>query len=152
MSLHQTTPLSPQFSRRELLTRSGMGMGMLALAELTARENAQAAGRETPVIRHHPAQAKQVVHLFMNGGPSHVDSTPSHYSINSTASRCPIRTCQLNGKQQAHWVPHLNSESTASPVSQSVNCLRKQLLTWTTCASSDPCILIFPTMSLRSYS
>ncbi|HAH47955.1 MAG TPA: DUF1501 domain-containing protein, partial [Planctomycetaceae bacterium] len=74
MSLHQTTPLSPQYSRRELLTRSGMGMGMLALAELTARENAQAAGRETPVIRHHPAQAKQVVHLFMNGGPSHVDT------------------------------------------------------------------------------
>ncbi|WP_417390126.1 DUF1501 domain-containing protein [Gimesia sp.] len=74
MSLHQTTPLSPQFSRRELLTRSGMGLGMLALAELTARENAQAAGRETPVIRHHPAQAKQVVHLFMNGGPSHVDT------------------------------------------------------------------------------
>ncbi|QDT90395.1 DUF1501 domain-containing protein [Gimesia algae] len=74
MSLTQLTRLAPQFSRRELLTRSGMGMGMLALAELTARENAQAAGREMPVTRHHPAQAKQVVHLFMNGGPSHVDT------------------------------------------------------------------------------
>ncbi len=74
MSLNQPTQLTPQFSRREMLTRSGMGIGMLALAELTARENTQAAGRETPVTRHHPAQAKQVVHLFMNGGPSHVDT------------------------------------------------------------------------------
>ncbi|MCA9004229.1 MAG: DUF1501 domain-containing protein [Planctomycetaceae bacterium] len=61
-------------SRREMLSRSGMGMGMLALAELTARENAQAADNEIPVTRHHPARAKQVVHLFMNGGPSHVDT------------------------------------------------------------------------------
>jgi len=65
---------SPPFSRREMLTRSGMGMGMLALAGLTAKEDAQAADQNTPITRHHPAQAKQVVHLFMNGGPSHVDT------------------------------------------------------------------------------
>ncbi|QDV49610.1 DUF1501 domain-containing protein [Gimesia fumaroli] len=64
----------PPCTRREMLTRSGMGMGMLALAGLTAKENAQAAGSSTPITRHHPAQAKQVVHLFMNGGPSHVDT------------------------------------------------------------------------------
>lgn len=74
MSFNQPTQFAPQFSRREMLTRSGMGMGMLALAELTARENAQASAREKPVTRHHPATAKQVVHLFMNGGPSHVDT------------------------------------------------------------------------------
>lgn len=74
MSFNQPTQFAPQFSRREMLTRSGMGMGMLALAELTARENAQASAREKPVTRHHPATAKRVVHLFMNGGPSHVDT------------------------------------------------------------------------------
>lgn len=57
------------FNRREMLTRSGMGMGMLALEGLTAKENLQAAN-----TTHHPPQAKQVVHLFMNGGPSHVDT------------------------------------------------------------------------------
>lgn len=74
MTFNQSTQFAPQFSRREMLTRSGMGIGMLALAELTARENAQASTREKPATRHHPASAKQVVHLFMNGGPSHVDT------------------------------------------------------------------------------
>ena len=72
--MHQFTQSLPPFTRREMLTRSGMGMGMLALAGLTEKENAQAAGSKTPITRHHPAQAKQVVHLFMNGGPSHVDT------------------------------------------------------------------------------
>ena len=68
-----TQNLAP-LSRREMLTRSGMGMGMLALAGLTSEENAQASNSTAAITRHHPAQAKQVVHLFMNGGPSHVDT------------------------------------------------------------------------------
>ncbi len=64
----------PLLNRREMLTRSGMGIGMLALADLTARENAHAANSSAVITRHHPPQAKQVVHLFMNGGPSHVDT------------------------------------------------------------------------------
>lgn len=64
----------PPLSRREMLTRSGMGMGMLALAGLTSEENARAANSRAKISTHHPAQAKQVVHLFMNGGPSHVDT------------------------------------------------------------------------------
>lgn len=63
------------FSRREMLSRSGMGMGMLALAGLTSNERA-AADRftQSKQQKHHPATAKQVVHLFMNGGPSHIDT------------------------------------------------------------------------------
>ncbi|MCA9014290.1 MAG: DUF1501 domain-containing protein [Planctomycetaceae bacterium] len=72
--MHPLTQNLPPCTRREMLTRSGMGMGMLALAGLTAKENVQAAGSSSPITRHHPAQAKQVVHLFMNGGPSHVDT------------------------------------------------------------------------------
>lgn len=62
-------------SRREMLTRSGMGMGMLALADLVAAKgelNSQPSAPEKKI--HHPAKAQQVVHLFMNGGPSHVDT------------------------------------------------------------------------------
>lgn len=57
------------YSRREMLMRSGMGIGMLGLAGVAAHE--AAAGSSG---LHHPAKAKQVVHLFMNGGPSHVDT------------------------------------------------------------------------------
>src|SRR5438477_12986461 len=70
-------------TRRELLGRSGMGFAALGLAGLMASEKllaspAQAAtGYSNPLAPkapHFPATAKRVVHLFMNGGPSHVDT------------------------------------------------------------------------------
>ncbi len=70
-------------TRRELLRRSGMGMGMLALAGLFADDgslvsSAQAAtGYANPLAPrapHFPGTARRVIHLFMNGGPSHVDT------------------------------------------------------------------------------
>ena len=67
-------------SRRELLARGGMGLGMLGLAGLLRAETAgtSPAARLTsplaPKRPHFPGRAKQVVHLFMNGGPSHVDT------------------------------------------------------------------------------
>ena len=70
------------YSRRELLSRAGGGMGMLALASLMTQE-----GLITPVDAatepinplaakpaHFAAKAKHVIWLFMNGGPSHVDT------------------------------------------------------------------------------
>ncbi|MCG8648179.1 MAG: DUF1501 domain-containing protein [Pirellulales bacterium] len=57
-------------SRRELLRTCGVGFGGLALDAMLAGE-ASAAGQ---VPLHFPAQAKHVIHLFMNGGPSHVDT------------------------------------------------------------------------------
>lgn len=67
------TEQTPFLTRRDMLTRSGMGMGMLALAGLTNQET-DASNRSAAITRHHPPRAKQVVHLFMNGGPSHVDT------------------------------------------------------------------------------
>src|SRR5262249_25819709 len=74
-------------TRRDLLRRSGMGFGMLGLAGLlesqsrlaapggeAAREPRGAANPLAPRRSHFAAKAKQVVHLFMNGGPSHVDT------------------------------------------------------------------------------
>ncbi|HSG70361.1 MAG TPA: DUF1501 domain-containing protein [Planctomycetaceae bacterium] len=64
-------------SRREMLARCGMGLGMLGLAGLFADE-AQAetisAGPLAPRPPQFAAKAQRVVHLFMNGGPSHVDT------------------------------------------------------------------------------
>ena len=66
-------------SRRELLHRGGMGFGLLGLAGLMAEEApaATSGGTANPLAPKPPqfrAKAKQVVHLFMNGGPSHVDT------------------------------------------------------------------------------
>jgi hypothetical protein len=58
-------------SRRDLLVRSGIGFGALALADLL---HADAPNPLAPKKPHFPARAKHVVHLFMNGGPSHVDT------------------------------------------------------------------------------
>jgi len=63
-------------SRRQMLTRSGMGLGGLALGELL-QEFAVAAPVGHPLLPkqpHFPVKAKHVIHLFMNGGPSHVDT------------------------------------------------------------------------------
>ncbi len=69
-------------SRREMLERCGQGLGILGLAGVLADERLLGQGRDglsannplQPRRPHHPARAKQVVHLFMNGGPSHVDT------------------------------------------------------------------------------
>ena len=67
--------MNSPLTRRELLGRCGMGMGMLALPELVNAAPAQAEGGPlTPKAPHFAPKAKRIIHLFMNGGPSHVDT------------------------------------------------------------------------------
>jgi hypothetical protein len=72
--------MSPlQITRRDLLRRSGLGLGMLGLAGLLAPPDQPASAKDyqnplAPKPPHFPAKAKHVIHLFMNGGPSHVDT------------------------------------------------------------------------------
>src|SRR5687768_15333439 len=68
-------------SRRELLQHSGTGLGVLGLAGLLADEARANPDRKVgganplaPKVAHFPAKAKHVIHLFMNGGPSQVDT------------------------------------------------------------------------------
>src|SRR6184192_1464606 len=71
-------------TRRELLRRSGMGFATLGLAgvladggRLVAAAGDSSDGYKNPLAErppHFPAKAKRVIHLFMNGGPSHVDT------------------------------------------------------------------------------
>jgi hypothetical protein len=54
-----------------------MGFGLVGLAGVLADAgdlHAAPANPLAPRAPHFPAKAKQVVHLFMNGGPSHVDT------------------------------------------------------------------------------
>ena len=59
-------------TRREFLWQVGGGFAGLALIDLMTRDQAFAAESIQPV--HFPARAKHVVFLFMNGGPSQVDT------------------------------------------------------------------------------
>ena len=59
-------------SRREFLTRCGMGMGAVGLAGLL--NAAPSANPLTPRAPHYFGRAKRVIHFFLNGGPSQVDT------------------------------------------------------------------------------
>jgi len=62
-------------SRREFLHRAGTGFGAVALSAMTGH-NVFAANAANPVaakIPHRLGSAKQVIFLFMEGGPSHLD-------------------------------------------------------------------------------
>ena len=78
-------PPSIYASRRQFLRRVGNGFGMLALAGLLGQEEAHGqempneprpsgSGPMAPRPGHFPAKAKSVIWLFMNGGPSQVDT------------------------------------------------------------------------------
>jgi Protein of unknown function (DUF1501) len=74
-SIANSSPLT----RREMLARSGLGFGMLGLAGVFAADGAPAQAASTggalaPKSPHFAPKARRVVHLFMNGGPSQVDT------------------------------------------------------------------------------
>lgn len=62
-------------SRRDFFTRAGSGLAGVALADLLA-QNASAATVNPFAAKapHHAARAKSVIWLFMEGGPSQVDT------------------------------------------------------------------------------
>ena len=70
--------LNRSISRREVLRRAGCGCGMLGLATLLNDESVAAAtgGADPlkPARPHFRPRAKHVIWLFINGGPSHVDT------------------------------------------------------------------------------
>ena len=64
-------------SRRQLLARCGAGFGSIALAGLLQDERLLAADPLNPLAPkppHFPAKAKAVIWVFVNGGPSQVDT------------------------------------------------------------------------------
>ncbi|HTN74159.1 MAG TPA: DUF1501 domain-containing protein [Pirellulaceae bacterium] len=63
-------------SRRDMLLRAGMGFGTLGLAGLCMEANADevSANPLAPRRSHFAPKAKRVIHFFLNGGPSHVDT------------------------------------------------------------------------------
>jgi hypothetical protein len=60
-------------TRRDMLLRCANGFGAVALAALAAEETEGADGVRRPV-RHHASRARNVIFLYMDGGPSQVDT------------------------------------------------------------------------------
>jgi hypothetical protein len=68
---------SPLLSRRDILRRAGLGFGAWALLDLLTRDGCLAAAPDNPLAAkppHAPARAKHAIFLFMQGGPSHIDT------------------------------------------------------------------------------
>src|SRR5215208_7484611 len=82
MSHHRPRLEELSLTRRELLSRMGNGFAALGLTGLMASEGLLAGPAEAstmlnplaPKKPHFPARAKRVIFLFMNGGPSQVDT------------------------------------------------------------------------------
>ena len=71
-----TTEENSPFARRDFLARCGMGLALPALGALCA-ENAFGLPATNPMMArgpHFAPKAKRVIHLFMNGGPAHMDT------------------------------------------------------------------------------
>src|SRR4029078_12199269 len=73
-----TTPFIAPVSRREMLRRTALGFGTIGLAGTMQTAGLLGATRgpgsaRSPALHLRP-RAKRVIYLFMNGGPSHVDT------------------------------------------------------------------------------
>ena len=60
----------PALSRRELLRTTGTGLGLLALPSLLEGSG----GPLTPKSAGFGPRAKHIIHVYLNGGPSQVDT------------------------------------------------------------------------------
>ena len=58
-------------TRRDILKAMGSGFGMASLSSLLAAPSRNPLDPRAP---HFPAKAKHVIYLFLNGGPSQVDT------------------------------------------------------------------------------
>lgn len=62
-------------TRRELLATVGTGIGLLALPSLLQADTpSPSANPLAPRPPHFPAKAKHIIHIYLNGGPSQVDT------------------------------------------------------------------------------
>jgi Protein of unknown function (DUF1501) len=80
-------------SRRDFLAKAGGGFGALALGYMLARDGVADEPRANPLAPRRslfPATAKSVIFLFMEGGPSHIDTfDPKPELVRRAGQRLP---------------------------------------------------------------
>lgn len=108
MSHHPWNPEHLALTRREFLHRCGMGMGTLGLAGLLSQSSFQASAQEqytsplAPKQPHFQSRAKRVIHIFANGGPSHVDTFDPKPALQTYAGKLlPVKNLATERKTGA---------------------------------------------------
>jgi hypothetical protein len=89
---HCEDPLVRLATRRHFLESGGLGIGSLALQQLLSGDSAAAeAGPRnmTPRTGHFPGRAKNVIYMFMAGGPSHLDLFEEKAALNKHHGELP---------------------------------------------------------------
>ena len=133
-------PALPHFdrplSRRDALVKGGAGFGGVALSWLLGASSRGAdaptpTGPLAPKKPHHPAKAKSIIFLFMEGGPSHIDLFDPKPLLNKLHGQqlpktfkpvilamgendAPLMGCKRTFKQHgkgglwfSDWLPHM---------------------------------------------
>src|SRR5687767_3823612 len=109
MGHHQPNYEHLALTRREFLSRCGMGLGAMSLASvmggvLNAGASETLASPLAPKQSHFPAKAKHVIHIFCNGGPSHVDTFDPKPSLAKYAGKnLPMENLRTERKTGAAY-------------------------------------------------
>ena len=99
-----TTPFIPLVSRREMLRRTAIGFGTIGLAGTMQAAGLLAATSSRPAQRLHFApRAKRIIYLFMNGGPSHVDTFDPKPALKEHEGEVPDKNTMR--KKKGGFVP-----------------------------------------------
>ena len=78
--------IQPVLNRRQMLSQTGAGFGAVALNGMLAQAETLKTGLATQGC-HHPASAKSVIFLFMEGGPSQLDTFDRKPLLNELAGQ-----------------------------------------------------------------
>ena len=79
----------PPLNQRDFLSRAGTGLAALGLADLLAPSPTNAALARA---RQFAPKAKRIIHFFLNGGPSHVDTFDPKPALQKYAGQALPRT------------------------------------------------------------
>ncbi len=82
-------------SRRAALQRAGTGLGVLGLASVLPQREVAAANPLSLKPPHFRPRAKHIIHLYMNGGPSQVDTFDHKPALATHAGQRPARTDEM---------------------------------------------------------
>ena len=94
----------PPMSRRAMLQRTATGFGMTALSALLTRSAMAGTSQGLPTS-HIAPKAKRCIFLFMNGGPSHLDTFDPKPLLEKYAGQQPDPQKYRKAAKGAGYIP-----------------------------------------------
>jgi len=128
-------------SRRHWMRRCGTGFGGLALAQLlqidspssNLQANESQSNHSEPTFGllppHFPGKAKHIIHVFLNGGVSQVDTFDPNRNLHAVPVKCfRFPTCKPKERPALLFRVHLSSSSTARAAFPLATCFQSYRL------------------------